>query len=114
MDRSQPISIASPNSDGPRPGGTLEMGGSEGSELKEQVRQGDLMGLRQYLVRTHKECDWQDRVFMLSLVTPSVRLAALDFACDTEPKAADLFLIRCSYYSEDHARRRNRRSGQEK
>jgi tetratricopeptide (TPR) repeat protein len=100
MDRSQPISIASPNSDGPRPEGTLEMGGSEGLELKEQVRQGDLTGLRQYLVRTHKECDWQDRVFMLSLITPSVRLAALDFACDTEPKAADLFLIRCSYYSE--------------
>ncbi len=86
MHRSQPISIASPNTDGPRPAGTLELGGSEASELKEQVRQGDLTGLREYLVRTRKECDWQDRVFMLSLVTPSVRLAALDFACDTEPE----------------------------
>ncbi len=34
------------------------------------------------------------------LVTPSIRLAALDFGCDTEPEAADLFLIRCSFYSE--------------
>ena len=100
MDRSQPISIASPNTDGPRPAGTFELGGSEASVLKEQVRQGDLTGLREYLVRTRKECDWQDRVFMLSLVTPSVRLAALDFACDTEPEAADLFLTRCSFYSE--------------
>ncbi len=100
MDRSQPISIASPHSDGPRPAGTFELGGSEASKLKEQVRQGDLTGLREYLARSRYECDWQDRVFMLALVTPSIRLAALDFACDTEPDAADLFLIRCSFYSE--------------
>lgn len=100
MNQSQPISIASPNSDGPRPEGTFELGGREALELKEQVRRGDLTGLRAYLVRTRKGCDWQDRVFMLSLVTPSVRRAALDFACDTEPDDAGLFLIRCSYYSE--------------
>jgi tetratricopeptide (TPR) repeat protein len=62
--------------------------------------QGNLAGLRQYLARTRSECDWQDRLFMLGLVAPSVRLAALDFACETESEAADLFLIRCAFFSD--------------
>jgi tetratricopeptide (TPR) repeat protein len=68
--------------------------------LKQQVKQGDLAGLREYLARTRKERDWQDRFFMLGLVVPSARLAALDFACEAEPEAADLFLIRCAFFCE--------------
>jgi hypothetical protein len=32
---------------------------------------------------------------MFDRVTPSIRLAALDFACDTQPDAADPCLPRC-------------------
>jgi tetratricopeptide (TPR) repeat protein len=78
----------------------VERGDSEAAILKEQVKRGDLAGLRAYLAHTRNVRDWQDREFMLELVTPGIRLAALDFACDTEPEAADLFLIRCSFYSE--------------
>jgi tetratricopeptide (TPR) repeat protein len=100
MDRSQTGPPGSGNSDAAAPVDAAARGDSEASILKEQVKQGDLAGLRAYLARTRKECDWQDREFMLELITPSIRLAALDFACDTEPESADLFLIRCSFYSE--------------
>jgi tetratricopeptide (TPR) repeat protein len=102
MDRpqSQPVKIASPDNESPQPAGTAELGGSEALELKEQVKHGDLTGLREYLARTRRECDWQDRVFMLSLVVPNIRLADMDNACEMEPEAADLFLIRCALLSE--------------
>jgi tetratricopeptide (TPR) repeat protein len=80
--------------------GTVELGGSEASDLQEQVKDGNLTGLREYLARTRKERDWQDRIFMLGLIVPSMSLAALDFACEAEPAAADLFLIRCAFLSE--------------
>jgi tetratricopeptide (TPR) repeat protein len=100
MDRSQPATVASPSSGSPLPAGTVALGGSEASELKEQLRHGNLAGLREYLARTRRESDWQDRIFMLALIVPSIRLAALDFACETEPEAADVFLLRCTFFAE--------------
>jgi tetratricopeptide (TPR) repeat protein len=82
------------------PKGIVEVGGSEASDLKEQVNNGNLTGLREYLARTRRESDWQDRIFILGLVVPSIPLAALDSACEMEPEAADLFLIRCAFFSE--------------
>jgi len=63
--------------------------------LKEQVKQGNLSGLRGYVSRTRNEREWQDRIFMLEEIVPSIRVADLDFACDVEPESADLFVIRC-------------------
>jgi tetratricopeptide (TPR) repeat protein len=100
VDRPEPVTIASPRSDSPLPAGAIELGGYEASALKEQLEHGSLDGLREYLARSRRESDWQDRIFMLSLVVPSVRLATLDFACEAEPEAADLFLIRCAFLSE--------------
>jgi tetratricopeptide (TPR) repeat protein len=99
MDRTEDFKPASPNSDAGQSGNTFGQSGSEASSLKAQVQLGELAGLREYLSRSRKECDWQDRVFMLGNVAPGIRLAALDLACDTEPEAAELFLIRCSFYS---------------
>jgi tetratricopeptide (TPR) repeat protein len=99
MDGSQPVPPGPPQSDGARPAQAAALGDAEIPWLKQELKRGELAGLREYLARTRKECDWQDRVFVLSEVTPGIRLAALDFACDTEPEAADLFLIRCAYYS---------------
>jgi len=97
---SEPHTLDSPRSDSPPPVGTVELGGSEASELQDQVKQGNLTGLREYLARTRIQCDWQDRIFMLGLIVPSIPLAALDLACEAEPEAADLFLIRCAFLSE--------------
>lgn len=69
-------------------------------ELTDQVKRGDLSGLRQYLARTRGTADWNDRVFVLDEVVPSINLPALDFACDTEPNAADLFVIRSSFFAD--------------
>lgn len=69
-------------------------------ELTDQVRRGDLSGLRQYLAGTRETADWNDRIFVLDEVAPSINLPALDFACDTEPSAADLFVIRSSFFSD--------------
>jgi tetratricopeptide (TPR) repeat protein len=99
VDRPQPVALASPHSDTPLPEGTTQLGGAEASELREQLKQGNLEGLRAYLARTRIERDWQDRIFMLQLTVSSIRLPALDFACDTEPEAADLFLLRCAFFS---------------
>jgi tetratricopeptide (TPR) repeat protein len=68
-------------------------------QLTNQVKRGDLSGLRQYLARTRETSDWNDRSFVLDEVVPSITLPALDFACDTEPGAADLFVIRASYFT---------------
>ncbi|MGD0730562.1 MAG: tetratricopeptide repeat protein, partial [Terracidiphilus sp.] len=106
MDRSQPVTLASPSIGGFLPRGAADLGGFEASELLEQVKQGNLGGLRRYLARTRAERDWQDRIFILSLVVPGIRFAALDFACDTEPQAADLFLLRCAFFKEQASRAR--------
>jgi tetratricopeptide (TPR) repeat protein len=84
----------------PLPLSMVDSGGPEIEELSRQAKQGELGGLRDYLVRTRAQADWQDRVFVLSQVAPNVRLAALDFASDTEPESADLSLIRCAFFSE--------------
>ena len=100
MDRPEPVPNTSPNSNEPQPGETGKQVGHEAETLKAQVKQGNLAGLRDYLARTRGDSDWQDRVFMLNLIAPRVRLAALEFACDTEREASDLFLIRCCYYAQ--------------
>jgi len=68
-------------------------------QLTDQAKRGDLSGLRQYLARTREEADWNDRTFVLDRVVPWIPLPTLDFACDTEPSAADLFVIRTSFFS---------------
>ena len=98
--RTQPVSLASPRSDDPLPSGSLEPGGSDALHLKEQVRRGNLEGLREYLSRSRRECDWQDRLFMLDLIVPGIPPRALDFACEEEPEAADLLLLRCAHFSD--------------
>jgi hypothetical protein len=70
------------------------------TELKKQLQENRLDGLRQYLSRTRTERDWQDRLFVLESVCPGVSLDVLDAACAAEPEAADLPLIRCAYYSD--------------
>lgn len=74
-------------------------GDPEAEQLRVQLQLGDLSGLRAYLARTRSECDWQDRIFMLALLVPAIRKEILDFACDVEPEAADLRLLRGIYFS---------------
>ena len=100
MNQSQPVTLASPTIDTSGPNGTSPSGDTEAADLKKQVGEGNLSGLRAYLARTRTECEWHDRVYILSLVTSSIRLPVLDFACNTQPEAADLFLIRCSFFAE--------------
>ena len=75
-----------------------ERGGPEAAELKAQLITGDLTGLRAYLARTRAAADWQERIYLLELVIEELRPEILDFACDVEPGAADLFVARCAYF----------------
>jgi Domain of unknown function (DUF4034) len=87
----QPISLRNNPSDPDDP---------ELAELSQQLQQGRLDGLRQYLARTRDERDWQDRIFVLGQVAPKASIGDLDAACEAEPNAADVFLIRCAYFAE--------------
>jgi hypothetical protein len=70
------------------------------ARLIQEVREGRLDLLRDYLSRTRESGDWQDRIHVLERVAPNVSIDALDAACATEQNAADLLLIRCAYYAE--------------
>ncbi len=72
---------------------------SEVHDLIDQVKRADLSGLRAYLARTRLQADWQDRDFILDRVVHWIPPTVLDFACETEPGTADLFLIRASFFS---------------
>jgi tetratricopeptide (TPR) repeat protein len=74
------------------------LGGDEATQLRSELKEGNLAGLREYLARSLCERDWQDRDFMLALVIPELRLEALSFAEELEPEAADLALVRCAYF----------------
>jgi len=69
-------------------------------QLKQQVQEGQLADFRAYLSLTRASGDWQDRLHVLPRVAPNVSIDGLDAACSAEPEAADLFVIRCAYYSE--------------
>lgn len=97
MSQSQPAGAA-PNAEN-QPSGFNTGYDAEIRELQKQAQQGNLDGLRAYLTRTRIEKDWQDRMYVLEAVAPGIRLEILNFACDLEPEAADLFLIRCVYFS---------------
>jgi len=75
------------------------LGGDEAADLRSEVRKGNLTGLRKYLEKSRKDHDWQDRVFILSLVVPALRVEALNFAAELEPEAADLALLRCVWFT---------------
>jgi hypothetical protein len=105
--RRQPVSLASPQSEVPRLAGTFELGGLEAQELKDEVKHDNLRGLREYLARTRKEGDWQDRVFMLELVVPDISPGILNEACDSEPGAPSIRAL-CEWVGdhESHCERR--------
>jgi hypothetical protein len=70
------------------------------AELKQQLKEGRLEGLRAYMARTHAERDWQDRLYVLERVAPQASLDVLDAACASEPDAADLLVIRCAHFTQ--------------
>jgi hypothetical protein len=74
-------------------------GDPEIARLTQEVREGRLDGLREFLSRTRASGDWQDRIHVLERVAPAVSIDALDAALTAEA-AADLILIRCAYYAE--------------
>lgn len=80
--------------------GAADPGDTEILELTKQVQEGQLDGLRQYLLRTRAERDWQDRLYILERVAPKASIDLLDSACASEPEAADLLVVRCAYYAE--------------
>lgn len=75
-------------------------GDTEVAQLVQQLQQGQLEGLRQYLSRSRAGSDWQDRLYVLEQAAPKSSIDILNAACTAEPQAADLFLIRCAYYAE--------------
>lgn len=75
-------------------------GDTEITQLTQEVQEGHLAGLREYLTRTRANADWQDRIYVLHCVAPKVSIDTLDTACSAEPEAADLLVIRCAYYCD--------------
>lgn len=73
-------------------------GDAEIERLKQQVQRGDFTELRQYLARTLRAQDWQDRNFVLNLLAPFLPGEALHTAAAAEPEAADLSLLLGIYY----------------
>jgi len=94
----QPVSFATPS------GGSL--GSPEVAQFREQVKHGNLAGLREYLSRSREERDWQDRLFVVDLVVGDIPTAVMDFACEAEPEAADLALLRCAHFADLALKRR--------
>jgi hypothetical protein len=76
-----------------------EIGGDEIVQLQQQVGSGDLTGLRQAIARMRENREWQDRLFVIHRVIPKCQLHVLDQACEAEPQAADVFLLRCALFS---------------
>jgi hypothetical protein len=64
------------------------------ASLQQQAANSDFAGLRQFLARTQKACDWQDEYFVVDLIAPFVKPRSLDPMCAAEPNAADLYLLR--------------------
>jgi hypothetical protein len=75
------------------------IGGEEIAQLRQQVRSGDLNGLRQAIARMRENQEWQDRLFVINCVIPKCQLHVLDQACEAEPLAADVCLLRCALFS---------------
>ena len=76
-----------------------ELNDPEINRLQQQVQRGDLTELRRYLAQTYRTQDWQDRCFVLDLLTPFLQIEALIDASNAEPNAADLLLLLGAYYS---------------
>jgi len=70
------------------------------AHLIEEVREGRLEALRDYLSHTRASSDWQDRIHVLERVAPKVSIDALHVACNAEPDAADLLVTRCAYFAD--------------
>jgi hypothetical protein len=75
-------------------------GDPEIAHLIQEVGEGRLQVLRDYLSRTRAIGDWQDRIHVLERVAPKVSIDALHAACAAEPNAADLLVTRCAYYAD--------------
>ena len=71
----------------------IENSDIETDRLKQQLERGDYAELRQYLARTHREEDWQDRCYLLNFLSSSLQYDAVAAACASEPEAADLLLL---------------------
>jgi tetratricopeptide (TPR) repeat protein len=67
--------------------------------LKDQLAQGNLDGLREYLSSTRQSHDWQDRIYVLERAIDRLPQPVLHFACEKEADAADLALIFTSFYA---------------
>jgi hypothetical protein len=71
-----------------------DFNGNELASLQQQAANGDFAGLRQFLARARKACDWQDEYFVLDLIAPCIKPGSLEPICAAEPNAADLYLVR--------------------
>lgn len=72
---------------------------AEELSLQGQFNRGDLTGLRAYMRRTREQRDWQDRIFLLGRIVRNIPIPVLDFACEAEPEAVDLQVVRAAYFS---------------
>lgn len=73
---------------------------AEISHLIEQLRQERIDGVRDYLARTRASGDWQDRLYVLGQIAAHAPAYVLNAACEAEPEAADVFVLRCAYFAE--------------
>ncbi len=83
----------------PAPQAAVEIGGSEVIELQQQVKRGELAGLRAVMARMRSSREWQERQFVIDRVVPQCRLNVLDQACEVEPQKADVYLLRCAFFA---------------
>ncbi len=94
---SAPVSVAPPPP--PPPQAAVEIGGSEVIELQHQVKRGELAGLRAVMACMRGNREWQERQFIMDRVVPQCRLNILDQACEVEPEQADVYLLRCAFFT---------------
>ena len=98
---SDPVSAAPPPPppSSPGPQAAVEIGGREVIELQQQVKRGELAGLRAVMARMRSNREWQERQFIMDRVVPQCRLNVLDQACEIEPEQADVYLLRCAFFT---------------
>jgi hypothetical protein len=72
----------------------------EVAQLAQQLPQGHFEEIRSYLSRTRASGDWQDRLYVLEQAAPKASIDALNAACNAEPQAPDLLVLRCAYFAE--------------
>jgi tetratricopeptide (TPR) repeat protein len=79
--------------------GMFELGGTEAYHIKQEMYQGNISKLREYLKKSLADKNWNERWFMLDVLISNVSPDVLDQFVEAEPDSADVYLMRGAYSS---------------